>query len=80
MGTPEAQTELAFIIYNGSGKYSETANAVVPLRTLDGNHRLEEPLTDRDTWWPVIQIWILGLWYGHTELGSLVHWLASARA
>ena len=37
--TSAAHMELAFINYNGSGMYSEAANAVVPYRTIDGNHR-----------------------------------------
>ena len=64
--------ELAVINYNGSGKYEEAASAVVPLRTLDGIFRFDEPFPDRGAWWPVVQIWIPGLWWGHAELETLV--------
>jgi hypothetical protein len=72
----EAQMELAFINYSGSGKYSDTGNAVVPYRTLEtGQHQFSEDLPTHDTWWPVVQVWIPGVWHNGEELQSLEHWV-----
>jgi hypothetical protein len=68
--------ELAFINYSGSGKYSDTGNAVVPYRTLEaGGYHFSEQLPSHDTWWPVVQIWIPGVWHNGGDLQSLEHWV-----
>ena len=68
--------ELAFINYSGSGKYSDTGKAVVPYRTLEtGRYQFSEELPSHDTWWPVVQVWIPGVWHNGEDLQSLEHWV-----
>ena len=66
--------ELAVINYSGSGKHSGAGHALVPYRTLETGQQFQELLPSHDTWWPVIQIWIPGIWVNGEELQSLVHW------